>query len=175
MHVKKTTRGLGPGKQCQQLTVITLREDDTDHAPGSVRHVPGKDSVDITGTENGWPSITITGIEHITLLRDALEFICQSLEIPKATLLALSPDQPAVMLDKSESSDELPNSHLLHNGAWFALHEAEVAEPHGQAWFWFNGIPAPILHGDTPETLGKRWTVWRKFYRQVKNEKGNAP
>lgn len=41
------------------------------------------------------------------------------------------------------------------------LHEANPAP----SWFWFNGTPAPIIPGDTVDTLADRWAKWRVAYQ----------
>lgn len=32
-------------------------------------------------------------------------------------------------------------------------------------WFWFNGTLAPIVRGDTENSLGARWLKWRTDYQ----------
>lgn len=41
------------------------------------------------------------------------------------------------------------------------IHEANPVP----SWFWFNDTPAPILPGDTVDTLGDRWWKWRESYQ----------
>ncbi len=33
------------------------------------------------------------------------------------------------------------------------------------AWFWWLGTFAPILPGDTADTLHSRWSTWRQSYQ----------
>lgn len=44
------------------------------------------------------------------------------------------------------------------------IHEANPAP----SWFWFNDTPAPIIPGDTADTLADRWAKWRQAYQSGK-------
>lgn len=33
------------------------------------------------------------------------------------------------------------------------------------AWFWFNGSPAPVIAGEDPTALMRRWNAWREAFQ----------
>ncbi len=53
------------------------------------------------------------------------------------------------------------NGHVL-----FWIEDALKHKPEGPAWFWFQGEPAPIVVGDTPETLNDRWAKFNNPYHE---------